>query len=454
MKKKIDVIVGKNLSSMTSNNSWNCQGVQCGIRQSLNARNTFHNNTNNNPGSNNNLKNNNQQVSPAYERYQNQQQIKDNRMTGDFKSILDKINKSSLNNPSGIDSAPTSTRENTSSKTELQSQTSHVEELVAKQKDTMEYHEDKKPSIEHQTIVISVNKEFVDAQKELLQNNSEAYLKPSMIRKFINNTKEPLTPQENNFKNSNAINTDISHTEPLAVPVTSVFDSDIIQIPLLPPLFLYGNTYSSNDITLKLPEGLMQEITENYIKRQGDKEQQLAKLKVLDTLTDKQSKKNEEHHYEICLNQIRKHIKFYETLPNIKTWTEDKKILLKEIKSLIKEFTNLKKMLPLPLNRDIEEFIKIKVLIKDKDNPWVIPVLNLLKNESIKEALTLQQYTQEQNFYKETLAILMKYGDKLPLIVFHELIRRVGVIVNNDAIYKDDSGNTVIVKEGEGSSFT
>jgi hypothetical protein len=79
-------------------------------------------------------------------------------------------------------------------------------------------------------------------------------------------------------------------------------------------------------------------------------------------------------------------------------------------------------MLPLPFSRDLEEVTKIYSITKELNEPWVIPVL-----------------------------ILQTYGAKLPEPIFHEIIRRAGCIWNNDALYKNSLGQTIIIKEGEGS---
>lgn len=222
-----------------------CRGAQCGIRPTVIAT----NNNRNVPQTNALMqqRNFNDQHAPR---------IPDVKFRSkNFNSLVEQINRSSLENPSGAQGITTTTvttqqevttinethqrlyqeavtpLQNNTSTTESQSQTSHVNN----EKETMDYHNNRKPSEETQANMTKLGDELknIQAKQQPSENNPDSSIKPSTIKGLINNTKEPLTTQENNFRNNSVpvSNTDISQAEPLVVP-----DSDISLIPLIPPL--------------------------------------------------------------------------------------------------------------------------------------------------------------------------------------------------------------------------
>lgn len=225
---------------------------------------------------------------------------------------------------------------------------------------------------------------------------------------------------------------------------------DYIGVPSIP-----SNRNTFQPKVKVFPEGFAQELQEAVLERHSREEEIVVKLTNIDYNIERQRKLNEQENkaYEDCLEKIKQQILKYENLKSSNGWNDEKKTILKDIKALLNNYISFQEHLTLPLSRDLEEFKKVETYIKNINEIWVNPILNCLAQETIKEGLTLEQFKKEQSYLNDVLAILTEYGKCLPEPIFHEIIRRVGVTLNNDAIFKDNSGNTIIIKEGEGSTL-
>lgn len=222
-----------------------CRGAQCGIRPTVIATNKPYNDTSNNAINNN--RNVPQTNSSMQHRNFNDQHARqhDARLMGrNFNSLVEQINRSFLEGSQESTTTSVTTEQEATTTKEIH-QRLYQEAVTPLQNNiSKEY---PIPPKEHQVNMAKLNDEFKDIQtkQQSSENNSDGSIKPSTIKGLINNTKEPLTLQENNFRN----NTDISQTESLSVPVTT--ESDITSLPFVPPLLPpTGIDTTSNNTTV------------------------------------------------------------------------------------------------------------------------------------------------------------------------------------------------------------
>jgi hypothetical protein len=147
-------------------------------------------------------------------------------------------------------------------------------------------------------------------------------------------------------------------------------------------------------------------------------------------------------------------IKEYFSLAQDKKWSLEKQNYLKTMGDILNNFYLENKDIYIKDFRDMEELTHIKNLYGNKSEIWINELLTTLAKDVITSCRTISNYEKEIQRYTEMISILNTEGILLPDPAFHELARRLGVILNNDAIYKDIHGNSIIVKEGEGSTLT
>ena len=104
-------------------------------------------------------------------------------------------------------------------------------------------------------------------------------------------------------------------------------------------------------------------------------------------------------------------------------------------------------------NRDEEEQKLLMPILDKYFEEWNNPLKEFLTINSKKVLYLPEQYHKEIERLCIGKDILEKYGSKLPENLFLELIRRGGVIMNNDAMYTQNTNNTVVKKECEGFSI-
>lgn len=157
----------------------------------------------------------------------------------------------------------------------------------------------------------------------------------------------------------------------------------------------------------------------------------------------------------------------YEKIKENLTWSLEKEHLLKDIETY---FSNN----PLPEmpsnlitpNRDQEEFTKLYINKPEPEELWQREIKHYLSQTSNSICYTPDQYNSEITRNREGLRLLQLYGNRLEEPIFMELIRRIGLTVNNDAIYslndlhnekevitKDNNEKTFVKNQGEGPTL-
>lgn len=96
---------------------------------------------------------------------------------------------------------------------------------------------------------------------------------------------------------------------------------------------------------------------------------------------------------------------------------------------------------------------RLSVLLSKCNEVWKEPLLALLKEDPIKECLTINQYKREYQRCIKTLEFLRLYGENIPESFVHELFYRINLIKHNDAMFFCDTFHKkIIVLEAEGST--
>lgn len=114
---------------------------------------------------------------------------------------------------------------------------------------------------------------------------------------------------------------------------------------------------------------------------------------------------------------------------------EELNIFIKELEQFLKEKLTY-------ISRDLYEALYLLKQYKNKiPDDAVLAIEKFLMTDPIITPYTLEQRAYEIQRYKEAIYILEKWSNKLPDAVFLEIIRRSGIIVNNQASCEyDDSG--------------
>lgn len=243
---------------------------------------------------------------------------------------------------------------------------------------------------------------------------------------------------EENFKGQ------INDTDILANDLPDILNGSIIPTPPLPPVSLNP----TNPITASISfEKDFHQAYENRLKRDVVIRE---KLQILDSYLDKQNNRNQQ---ATVIQNLKEHLELYKNIKISNKWTEEKNEYLKVLNKILTEFQQLEYVKALEITRDEEEFQQIKVLAHNLNELWANSILEHLSKVPLKDCRTLEQFKIEQERQRDAVTILNNYGHQLPELIFHEIVRRAGVLINNDAMYKDDFGNSILVKEGEGSSL-
>jgi hypothetical protein len=176
-------------------------------------------------------------------------------------------------------------------------------------------------------------------------------------------------------------------------------------------------------------------------------------VKALESILEENTYKNDFKNSGLTDIYLKQLLSKYEDYNNVEKWTIEKKIFLDDLKIILENYKQYTMNDFSYITRASNEFKKLEYLFGDSHDLWKGRVFNTLLEEPQKVCYTLKQYSKEIDRCSDSLDILKQYYNDLPEPIFHEIIRRIGVIINNDAMYKDDFGKTIVVIEGEGSSL-
>lgn len=147
-------------------------------------------------------------------------------------------------------------------------------------------------------------------------------------------------------------------------------------------------------------------------------------------------------------------LKEYESINQNNKWNEAKRGFLKKLELFEDKCSNIYLSDTLEHTRDILELQRLFPEESfEKKTPVEQLTFDFLGEETIRICYTQDDYQKELLRMQKGYDLLFFHGKNLPESFFLEVIRRLGLIINNDAIYKDDFEQTRIQKESEGYSI-